>query len=136
MNRCLTASTQTRHRAALLLGTLLALAHVGHAQSQTPRNFPDHALRGKMVVVQPPAITLNGEPARLSPGARIRSQSNTLVLSGALVGQEVVVNYVRDGHGLVHEVWVLTASEAAEKRAGAGDERNFRFSSDTPARAD
>ncbi|HEX5738582.1 MAG TPA: hypothetical protein VFY22_08735 [Hydrogenophaga sp.] len=102
------------------------------AQAQATRNFPDSALRAKMVVVQPPEITLNGEPARLSPGSRIRSQTNMLVLSGSLVGQAVTVNYVRDGQGLVHEVWMLTEAEAAQKRAGAATERNYRSGADTP----
>ena len=82
----------TLEAASALAATLaLIAAPWAVAQTQPVRNFPDSALRAKMVVVQPPEITLNGEPARLSPGSRIRSQNNTLVLSGALVGQEVLV---------------------------------------------
>lgn len=132
MNRCLAALSVTSFRSRALAATLaLIAAPWAIAQTQPVRNFPDSALRAKMVVVQPPEITLNGEPARLSPGSRIRSQNNTLVLSGALVGQEVLVNYVRDGQGLIHEVWILNPAEAAEKRAGATAERNFRFSSES-----
>jgi hypothetical protein len=39
-----------------------------------------------------------------------------LVLSGAIVGQELIVNYTVEPHGLVHDVWILTAAEAALKR--------------------
>jgi len=134
MNRCFATLSTPSFRARLLTAALaLTAAPWSAAQTQPVRNFPDSALRAKMVVVQPPEITLNGEPARLSPGSRIRSQNNTLVLSGTLVGQEVLVNYVRDSLGLVHEVWMLNPAEAAEKRAGAATERNFRFSSETPA---
>lgn len=134
MNRCLDLLRPAMAR-PLLLATLALCSTAGAlAQTQPVRAFPDSALRAKLVVVQPPEITLNGEPARLSPGARIRSQNNTLLLSGSLVGQELVVNYVRDLQGLVHEVWVLNPAEAAQKRAGATTERNFRFASEaTPA---
>ena len=91
------------------------------------RNFPKAALRGLLVVRAPPDISLNGKADRLSPGARIRNVNNNYVLSGALLGQELLVNYTRDSAGLVHEVWVLTAEEAKEKRAGLST-RNFLFS--------
>lgn len=137
MNRCLAAFLTPAFLMRMLVATLvMSAAPWAGAQTQPVRNFPDSALRAKMVVVQPPEITLNGEPARLSPGSRIRSQNNTLVLSGTLVGKEVLVNYVRDSLGLVHEVWMLNPAEAAEKRAGAVTERNFRFSSETPANPD
>ena len=130
MNRCHNRLLPFAGTRLLTAALALAAAPWVAAQTQPVRNFPDTAMRAKMVVVQPPNITLNGEPARLSPGSRIRSQSNALVLSGALVGKEVLVNYVRDGQGLVHEVWVLNPSEAAEKRAGAANERNFRFATE------
>ncbi|MDO9217085.1 MAG: hypothetical protein Q7U14_07415 [Lacisediminimonas sp.] len=102
------------------------------------RTFPVKALRGKLVVQMPPDVQLDGNADRLSPGARIRDPRNMLVMSGALVGQPLVVNYLRDGTGLIHEVWILTADEAAEKRPGATPERNFSFASDadTPKRDD
>lgn len=134
MNRCLDLIRPAVARPLLLAALALGCTAGALAQTQPVRNFPDSALRANLVVVQPPEITLNGEPARLSPGARIRSQANTLLLSGSLVGQELVVNYVRDMQGLVHDVWVLNPAEAAQKRAGAATERNFRFASEaTPA---
>lgn len=121
-----------------LMGLIAALAfaltpwQATQAQS-LQRNFPDKALRGTMVVVQPPNITINGQPARLSPGARIRNTNNALALSASLVNQALTVNYLRDGQGLVHEVWILNASEAAQKRPGAATERNYSFAPDEPA---
>ena len=97
------------------------------------RTFPDKALRGVLQVTTPPEILLNGAPARLSPGARIRGPNHLIVMSGTLVGQQLRVNYVRDGHGLIHEVWILTSAEAQQKRAGNDTISNIRFASDTPA---
>jgi hypothetical protein len=65
-------------------------------------------------VVAPPVIQMDGQPARLSPGSRIRDTRNMLVLSGSLAGQTVPVVYRRESSGLVHEVWLLTADEYAK----------------------
>lgn len=62
----------------------------------------------------PPEITVDGKPDRLSPGARIRDLNNLQVLSGSLAGKTVYTVYKRDGMGLVHEVWLLTAEEYAK----------------------
>jgi hypothetical protein len=96
----------------LLAGLVLAAAGV-HAQS--PRNFPATALRGEVVVLQPPQIALNGRPARLAPGARIRSAGNMLQMSGELVGQRLAVHYTLDLAGDLLDVWVLTPQELARR---------------------
>jgi hypothetical protein len=85
------------------------------ALAQSPRNFPATALRGEIVVVQPPEIALNGRSARLAPGARIRDPQNLLALSGTLVGQALPVHYTIDPLGLVLEVWILTDAERARQ---------------------
>ena len=67
---------------------------------RSQRNFPHNALRGEIVIGQPPEVLLNGKPARLAPGARIRNQHNLIQMSGALLGRRLVVNYTLDGIGL------------------------------------
>ncbi len=99
----------------MVLAAALAFALVTAAlpaAAQVARNFPAHALRGEIVIGQPPEIRLNGAPARLAPGARIRGQDNMLQMSGALIGQKLRVNYTLDTYGLVREVWVLRPGEA------------------------
>lgn len=122
MNRCAPLT--------IALAALFAAALPAAAQDFT-RQFPAAALRGEMRVVAPPEIQMNGKVDRLSPGARIRGTTNNLVMSGAIVGQKHTVNYVRDGAGLVHEVWILTEAEAKLKRPGGPSERNFLFESET-----
>ena len=116
MNRC--------SPTPLLRRTLLALAGLGLCgvalAQNAPRNFPASALRGTMVVTQPPIITMDGKAAQLSPGSRIKNADNLLVMSGSLVGQELTVNYTVESNGMVHDVWLLTEAEAAEKRKRAG----------------
>jgi hypothetical protein len=91
---------------------LAAFATAAPATAQVVRQFPQDALRGTITFGQPPVIALNGKPARLSPGARIRGMDNMLVMSGALVDRKAIVNYtVEDNGGLVQEVWILTPAE-------------------------
>jgi hypothetical protein len=124
MKRCLQFSLGAT---VLALASLLALPALAQTD-EVPgvRNFPKTALRGVLVVRAPPEISLNGKPDRLSPGARIRNINNNYVLSGSLLGQELLVNYTRDSSGQVYEVWILNPEEAKEKRAGL-DTRNFSF---------
>jgi hypothetical protein len=137
MNRC------TPHLMAVLTASLMLLAAAASfvsppalAQTDdakpTVREFPKAALRGEMVVLMPPEISMNGKPERLSPGARIRDANNHLAQSGALLNQQLLVNYLRDNLGQVHEVWILNSEEAREKRAGL-QTRNFSFGSEASA---
>ena len=133
MNRCL------KNRLAALLvaasavplwtAAALTLPTAAFAQ-EVQRPFPATARRAFIVTSGGPEILLNGNPERLSPGARIRGTSNTFVTPASIAGQRLLVNYVRDGQGLVHEVWILTETEALEKRPGLETVFNFTFGSD------
>jgi hypothetical protein len=116
MNRC-----TFRLAASLLLAFSAALAGLpaaGQNFGDPPavRDFPNNALRGEMVVLTPPDISMDGKPDRLSPGARVRGSDNLLVMTGQVVNQKLTVNYLRDNMGLVQQVWVLTEAEAKLKR--------------------
>ena len=115
MNRCLASFTVTTApwRAALLATALLVIAGAASALDAV-RPFPATAKRGTLQVTYPPEVLINGKSARLSPGARIRGANNILVLSGTLAGQSLPVNYVLDSQGMVHEVWILNATEARQ----------------------
>ena len=103
-------------RCVLATIATLAFAAAPPAAAQSiNRNFPATALRGELVLQQPPEALLNGMPARLSPGARIRGTNNLLVMSGAIVGQPYVVHYTLDDQGLVHLVWILSDAELAKR---------------------
>lgn len=119
MNRCPTTISA-------LAALLISLPLSAQAQSGT-RDFPAKALRGTLVVVQPPNVTMDGRETRLSPGARIHNTNNALVRSSSLLNQELVVNYTVDLRDQIHNVWILTEAEAKEKRAGFGVQRNFVF---------
>lgn len=98
------------NRWILLPAALLLAAAVAQAQVVI-RSAPADVKPARLTVTAPPQITLNGQPDRLSPGARIRGINNLMLLSGSVVGQVLPVVYRRDAAGLVHEVWVLTDEE-------------------------
>jgi hypothetical protein len=126
MNRCLCAFNSFG-LAALLIA---ANQWPGSAFAQDfVRQFPPAARRATLEVTQPPYVLLNGQSQQLSPGARIKGTSNTLVMSGTLVGQQVLVNYLLNPQGQLHEVWLLTPAEAAQERAGMEPVTNFTFGS-------
>jgi hypothetical protein len=116
MNRCNALFRQAPLGRTLLLnvlgGALFMLWSWAAAQG-TVRPFPADTERGLMVVTYPPIVQMNGKPDRLSPGSRIRGQNNMLILSGTIVGQPLLVNFVRTPTGEVHDVWVLTDAEAS-----------------------
>jgi hypothetical protein len=95
----------------LLIACTLALP----AAAQMQRNFTAKALRGTVVFGTPPEVTLNGKPARLAPGARVRDENNLLLMPATLVGRKVVVNYTTEFEGMLLDVWMLTAAEANRK---------------------
>jgi len=92
----------------------LALAVPVIVSAQVQRNFPANALRGEIVVTTPPEILLNGKATHLAPGARIRDQKQMVVMSGALVGQKLIVNYTLEQYGLVLNAWILRPEEIAK----------------------
>ena len=96
-----------------LLALVAAAWLAGPAAGQVQRVFPATALRGAIVVGEAPEIALNGRPARLAPGARIRDANNMTVVPGGLLGGRFLVHYTVDTSGLVKDVWILRPEEAA-----------------------
>lgn len=97
-----------------VLAALTAAVLVAPAAAQVQRAFPQNAMRGALVMGTPPEVTLNGQPARLAPGVRVRNQANMLEMTGALIGQRLLVNYtLEDAGGLISNVWILRPEEAA-----------------------
>ena len=96
-----------------LIFALWAISLTLPVAAQIQRQFPQAALRGDIVFGQPPELLLNGEAARLAPGARIRAENNMIVLSGSLAGSRHVVHYTSDPQGQIKDVWILRPEERA-----------------------
>lgn len=85
------------------------------AAAQVQRAFPQNALRGALLVGEAPEVALNGRPARLAPGARIRDGNNMSVVPSAMHGGRFLVHYTVDASGLLKDVWILRPEEAAAR---------------------
>jgi len=113
MNRCASAVRLRAPALACALAVLAAGLVPLHAAAQVHRNFPQNALRGTVAFGQPPEAVLNGDATRLAPGARIHGPDNMIVMSGTLMGQKYTVNYTTEPGGMLFEIWILRAEEAA-----------------------
>ena len=105
MNRCF--------RTLLAPVALVLTLASAQAQDIIRQTIPGNAKLGVLHVTLPPEVLMDGKVDRLSPGARIRAENNMTVMSGALSGQQLLVAYVREPSGLLHEVWILNAAERA-----------------------
>lgn len=95
------------------LGVLIAVTAALPALAQV-RAFPQNALRGAIVFGNDREITLNGNATSLTPGSRVRDQSNMIVLPATLAGAKWLVHYtVEIGGAQVRDVWILRPEEAA-----------------------
>ena len=94
---------------------LAALLLASAAPAQVARLFPATALRGELVGSAPPDVQLNGRPARLAPGARVRNEENRFEVMGTLQGRALVVHYTTDAGGQLLDIWILTPGERANQ---------------------
>ena len=94
---------------ALVLVLGLSFAVAAAAQLRT---IPAEAQSGMLRHVSDLLIELNGQPARLSPGAQIRDADNRMVLPASLT-ESTQVRYLVDGTGNVHRAWILSPQERA-----------------------
>ena len=131
MNRCPNSLCACALLLLLLLAAPAAWWPADAFAQAVVRKFPDTAKRGSMSFTAGPDVLINGNAERLAPGVRIRGTNNLLVMPGPLVGQTLLVNYVREPQGLVREIWILSESEAEEERGGMETITNFLFGSST-----
>ena len=104
------------------------------AQQAAPaslRNFPEAALRGKLVVTGMYDARLDGKPIRMAPGMRLFSPQNTLVQAHTVLEKPFTVNYVLENStGMLLTAWILGKEEAAQKRPGASGRSFLWFGAD------
>ena len=115
MNRCVATSRSRATLPALAFALAAATTFLAPAPAaaQVHRNFPQTALRGVIAFTSPTDATLNKNPIRLAPGARIHGVDNMLVMSGALTGQKFTANYTLEPGGMLYEIWLLSSQEMA-----------------------
>lgn len=78
------------------------------------RLFPPIAKRGQLSMEDYPTIVLNNKERRLSAGAWIRNQNNTIDMPVSLRGRRYTVNYTENAQGEIDRVWILSPQEAEQ----------------------
>jgi hypothetical protein len=77
------------------------------------RMFPPIAKRGTLSMENYPTVAMDGEARRLSAGAWIRNEDNTIDMPVTLQGRQFVVNYTENNLGEIDRVWILSPTEAS-----------------------
>jgi hypothetical protein len=93
----------------------LLLSVVALSALAVPRSFPANVKRGTMSGSIYPQILIDGQIQRLSPGAKIKSRQNAIIMYSSLMNNVFIVNYTIDNLGDVDKVWILTDEELANK---------------------
>jgi hypothetical protein len=120
-----------RVAALVLLACAGGLLAPAEARAQAHRPFPPLALRGEITFGTAPEVLLNGQPARLAPGARIRGDDNLLRLPVALAEHTLLVHYTREPTtGLLLDVWILNEQERRREPWPRTEEQARRWSFD------
>lgn len=115
MNRCRDTLQSISSTPVRIIVGLTMAAFVSLLEAQTmARVFPVSAKKATLVVTQSPEVLLDGSVRRLSPGARIRSVNNLLIMPATITGQKLLVKFLPDAQGLIHEVWVLSPQESLD----------------------
>jgi hypothetical protein len=111
--------------------TALAQSDAQLAAPASLRNFPESALRGKLVVTGMYDAKLNGKSIRMAPGVRLFSPQNTLVQAHTVLEKPLTVNYVLENStGMLLTAWILSKDEAAQKRQGSSGRSFLWFGAD------
>ena len=90
----------------------LGLALAGPALA-LDRLFPPQTKRGEMSGVDFPAVKIDGAERRLSAGAWIKNENNTIDMPVTLRGRQFIVNYTETQQGEINRVWILSPDEAS-----------------------
>ncbi len=106
-------------RRATYLLFLPAVLLAASALAQT-RPIPDEARRGYIRHNQEMAVTVDGIPLRLAPGAVIRDRTNLIVVPAAMPREGAWGDFTLDKNGQIFRVWLLTPGEMKKPRIGTG----------------
>lgn len=93
---------------------LVATSFVTFAQELPLRMFPPAVKFATLRVSPNYEASLNQQPVRLSPGLRLFTPQNMMVLPNMIVNQPVKVAYTLDVQGLVQQAWMLSENEASK----------------------
>ena len=84
----------------------------GNGNTVAVRNFPPKVQRGTLIVTAPPERHAQWQARSLVTGRAYPRHQQYAGHVWRTGGQQLVVNYLREPNGMLHDVWILTALEA------------------------
>lgn len=108
---------------------LSAMSVCAAAQELPMRMFPPAVKYATLRVASNYEATLNKDSVRLSPGFRLYTPQNIIILYNVVVNQPVKVAYTLDVQGLIQQAWILTDNEVSKIQPA---ERGFFYFSSGP----
>jgi hypothetical protein len=79
------------------------------------RAFPGNAKRGELKSAEFPYVQIDKDVIKLAPGAKIYDDKNQIVMPTRLPQKAPIRYSLEATTGLVNNIWLLTAEEAAQK---------------------
>ena len=93
------------------ISLLSGVSMVALSQELPMRIFPPSAKFAMLRIAPNYDASLNTAPVRLSPGMRLFTPQNMMVLPHTIVNQPVKVAYTLDTQGFVQQAWMLSENE-------------------------
>jgi hypothetical protein len=94
---------------------LLGLAIFAATLAWAERTFPGDAKRGELKSAEFPYVQIGNDVIKLAPGAKIYDDKNQLVIPTRLPQKAQIRYSTEAATGLVLNIWLLNAEEAAKK---------------------
>jgi hypothetical protein len=94
---------------------LFLLAIVATTLALAGRTFPGDAKRGALKSAEFPYVQIDKQVIKLAPGAKIYDDKNQLVMPTRLPQKAEIRYSIEATTGLVMNIWLLSADEAAQK---------------------
>jgi len=105
---------------------IVLLSLIAAPSAALDRLFPPNASRGELKAHQYPLYKIGKRTYRMSPGGRIFSQQNLIMMPASLQGQTGQIMYAVDINGQLSAIWLLTPEEAKKYKLSKVDAEEKR----------
>ena len=105
---------------------IVMLSLIAAPSAALDRFFPPNASRGELKAHQYPLYKIGNRTYRMSPGGRIFSPQNLIMMPASLQRQTGQIMYAIDINGQLSAIWILTPEEARKHKLSKVDAEEKR----------
>ena len=117
---------RSRMRNVCAACAIVMLSLIAAPSAALDRLFPPNASRGELKAHQYPLYKIGNRTYRMSPGGRIFSQQNLIMMPASLQQQAGQIMYAVDINGQLSAIWILTPEEARKYKLSKVDAEEKR----------